>query len=260
LEGLDDFASVVTLCEQIEGEATLSIDARADSVRRRFRALRRQAGLVPEAADLAAAEDLRHWLLSLGPAEALDTLTLRHRVMLCFGHQGYRQNLTDLRELKQRQPEDPWIAYNLCVLLRHARHPDLAGSVDMIAAEATDGLATLRARFELARSMGAMPQLMAISRRLAQTDPEYGALPDLYDMALEVEAEPAVRLARPRVGHTLIYATLTCWGDAYIDLMEQVCLASLLAPGNFPTLAQNADIVLELYTLISLTPPAGRLL
>jgi hypothetical protein len=254
LESLGDFASVVTLCEEIEGEAALSIDARADSARRRFRALRRQAGMALEAADLAATEDLRQWLSSLGPAEALETATLRHRVMVCFGHEGYRQNLCDLRELKRRQPDDLWIAYNLCVILRHARHPDLAGSVDLIATEAMDGLASLRTRFDLARSMGAMPELMAISARLAESRPAFGVVPDLYAMALDHDAQPSARFGRPRAARTLLYATLVCWGDAYIELMEQVCLASLLAPGNFPTLAQQADIVLELYTAIEDLP------
>jgi len=248
LEEVGDFPSVILICEEIEREGSTSVELLTDCMQRRFCARHRLAGLEREAAAAAAGEDLRQWLLSLGASEMLDTPMLRHRVMLCFSYQGYRQTLDDLRELKRRQPDDPWIAYNLCVILRHAQHPDLVGSLDLIASEAADSLVTLRARFDLMRSMGAMPQLMAISARLAQANPALGTVPDLYAMALDVEAEPALRIARPRSNRHLLYATLVCWGEAYIDLMEQTCLASLLAPGNFPALARKTDIVLELYT------------
>ena len=247
LESLGDFATVVTLCEEIETDPSTPFEARIDSLRRRAKARAKQAGRTDAEADLAAAEAAREWLVSLGPAEELDTERLRSRANLCYGWRGYRRTLDDLRELKRRQPSDPWIAYNLCVLLRHAQHPDLAGSADLIAAEAADHLANLRVRFHLMRSMGAMPQMMTVARRHALSSPAFSAAPDLYAMALDEEAEPTERFARPRSGLPLVYATLVCWGDAYVDLMERTCIASLLAPGNFPALAEKADLVLELY-------------
>ena len=112
----------------------------------------------------------------------------------------------------------------------------------------TDDLEDLEQSYAFMWSMGAMPQALALAERLARRKPEYAAIAALYAMANDLDAAPAVVMGERRPGLPLLYANLACWGERYLDLMEQAAIASLLAEGNFPALAKKADVLLELYS------------
>ncbi len=250
LSTLGDFPTVLTLCDQIEATGRLSPDATLDVLRRRTVAQHRLQGGDPASAEAAAAESARRWATTLGDAESLSTDALRLRVTLCFGYGGFRQTLDDLRTLKRRSPDDPWVSYNLCVALNSALHPEVAASADSVVRSASDAEADLVVRYTILRTIGAMPQALSLAARLARHKPEYAAIPTLHAMATGAAA-PSIRLGRPPrggSGRRLIYANLVCWGASYIDLMEQAAIPSLLASQNFPTLAQTADLVVDLFT------------
>ncbi len=243
------FASVLTLCDEVEATDAASMDDRLEAVRRRAQATSRLQGLDRVAADAQSKLSIQEWLLDLGSSVSLDSAALRLRVTLCFKHRGYRQNIDDLRELQRRDPNDAWVAQNLCGVLPSVLHPEVAASADLLVRSAGGSEASLRSRLTLLRRMGATPQALELAERLAEQAPEFAAIAPLHKMATDLDAQPAAILGRARFGRPLLYANLVCWGEKYIDLMEQVALASLLAPGNIPALAEKADVVIELFTM-----------
>jgi len=242
LEARGDFETVIALCAHIE---------RSDGVKpeeRRAAETRRLAALAEiEARKRAEAEIER--LSALGPSAQLSTEDLKRRLVRCFGRNGYRVTLADLREMRRREPTDSWPAYNLSLLLGSVAYPEVAEAVDLIVADTSDNPAELQASFTLLWSLGATRQALILADRLARYQPEFSALPPLHAMAIDTEATPAFALPRTRQARRVVYASLTCWGEKYIDLMERTCLASLLAPGNLPALAEKADVILEIYTM-----------
>jgi hypothetical protein len=97
--------------------------------------------------------------------------------------------------------------------------------------------------------MGAIEQALTLATRLAPFKPEFQIFPTLHDFATDPETRPAVVLGKPATGPRRIYASMICWGARYLDLMEQVSISALLAPGNLPALAAHASLALELHTM-----------
>lgn len=242
LQERGDFETVVLLASHIITATELSDGERAEAQARRRAALEAIEQRESAIAEAAA-------LLALGPPEGLDTDQLKHRLARCNGREGYRGALADLRELRRREPSDPWTAKNLCILLGNVAFPEVAEAVDIVLADTRDDPAELEKNVTLLWSLGAARQALVLADRLARHRPEFGVLAALHAMALETEAAPAFSLPRARQARKQIYATLACWGEEYIDLMERICFASLLAPGNLPSLAEKADVTLEIYTM-----------
>lgn len=242
LQERGDFETVVNLAGHVMTAASYGDEERLAAQSRRLAALQ-----AIEERDRAAAEAKA--LLALGPPDNLNSDQLRRRLARCYGLDGYRGTLADLRELRRREPSDPWSAKNLCILLGDVAFPEVAAAVDLVVADTREDQAELEANFTLLWSIGAARQALALADRLARYRPEFGALAALHAMALDEAAAPALTLPRARQSPRAIYATLACWGEKYLDLMERTCFASLLAPGNLPALAEKADIILEIYTM-----------
>ena len=249
LYDLADFSAAALLCQRIEGDVSVGFFERLDALRLRLQARHRTLGADQATAEALAAPDLRQWLRSLGPATALEDAAIRTRISCNFNDAGYRQTLADLRELRRRTPEDPWVAHCFCVILHNAAHPDVAASVDLVVRHCPDNSADLQARYILMSAIGAMPQALTLADRLTSHHPEYAVIGALHEMATDLDAAPAFIFGRARTGRRVLYANLACWGARYIDLMERGALASLLAPDNIPALAAKADIVVELFTM-----------
>lgn len=237
-----DLETVVAIAQHVMASDQWSQEARLDAQERRRAALE----AIDQRERLNAEAEA---LLALGPPEGLDTDQLKRRLAQCYGRDGYRATLADLRELRRRDPSDPWTAKVLCILLGHIAFPEVAEAVDHVVADTREDQAELDANFTLLWSLGAQRQALALADRLARYRPEVSVLAPLHAMAIDTEAAPAFSLPRARRARKVIYATLACWGPKYIDLMERTCFASLLAPGNLPAFAEKADVILEIYTM-----------
>ncbi len=249
LYGLGDFDAVARLCREVEEDPDAGFTARLDSTRLRLQAGHRALGADAPTAEARAAPELRAWLVGLGSSADLEEEALRTRVALCFSHEGFRRTLADLRELRRRSPDDPWVAYNLCVILHNAFHPDVAETVDLVVRHSSDELADLQARYVLLSLIGATKQALAIAERLVRHHPEYAVIGALHNMATDLDATPDHVFERPRKAGSLLYANLVCWGDRYVDLLERAAIPSLLAPRNIPHLAAKVDVVIDLFTM-----------
>jgi len=259
LEPLGDEQTVQWLCEQMAEDRAVRFADRFTAFLRGRRAAHRarrleSGGVEQESVEVLAAEETREWLAAQGPANEVETEVLSHRATYSFGYRGYRQTIEDLREYRRRKPEDPWIAHNLCSVIHNILDADVAAAAEIAMTAVTDDVDDLEQSYGFMWSMGAMPQALALADKLARQRPEYAAIAALYEMANDLDARPALVMGRERSGLPLLYANLVCWGDRYIDLMEQAAVASLLAPGNFPALAKKADVVLELFTMSADVP------
>lgn len=254
LEPLGDFQTIERLCEVMVAEDALSFQERFDAYLRGQRAGHRLKGLDAATAEALAADQTREWLVAQGPAHAVDGDVLALRVTFGLGFRGYRQSIEDLREQRRRRPDDPWIAHNLCAIVHNVLDPDVATAVETAMGAVTDDLEDLEQSYAFMWSMGAMPQALALADRLARDKPGYAAIAALYEMANDLDAAPAVVMGERRPGLPPLYANLACWGERYLELMEEAAIASLLSEGNFPALAKKADVVLELYSTASDIP------
>lgn len=258
LEPLGDFQTIETLCAAMAADSALRFSDRFTAHLRGQRALHRLKGLDEATAEALAADQTREWLEALGPAHAVETDVLAHRVAHALGFRGYRRTIEDLREYRRRAPTDPWVAHNLCSVIHNVLDPDVAAAAEPALAAVTDDLEDIEQSYAFMWSMGAMPQALALAERLTRHKPEYAAIPALYEMANDLDAVPAVVMGERRPGLPLLYANLACWGERYLDLMEEAAVASLLAEGNFPALAKKADVVLELYSASADIPRLTR--
>ena len=248
LEPLGDFETVERLCVGIADDAEVAFPERHAAYLRGRRAVQRRSGRDAAAVEALAQADACDWLEALGPSDALDTEALSQRVALTLGRHGYRQAIEDLRELRRRRPDDPWVAHNLCSTIHNILDPDVADAAPTALAAVTDDPEDIEQTYAFMWSMGATPQALELARRMEAHKPEYAAIPDLHRMANDLDAAPVLVMGERRPGLPPLYANLVCWGERYLDLMEEAAIASLLADGNFPALAQKADVVLELYT------------
>lgn len=249
LEQLGDFETIERFCEQIVADPAVDYPERFGAYLRGRRVAHRRNGLDEGDAEARAADDARDWLAAFGPAPLVETAVLAHRAAYARGHRGFRQTIEDLRELRRRKPDDPWIAYNLCALVHTVLDSDVAAAAQIALGAVTGDPADIEQSYAFMWSMGAIPQALELARRMEAHKPEYAAIPVLHAMANDLDAAPVVTMGERRPGLPALYANLACWGDRYLDLMEEAAIASLLAEGNFPALAQKADVVLELYTM-----------
>jgi len=249
LQKLGDFDSVIRVGDQIAADTNATLDDRLNAVKQRWIAHHRLQGADQAATDTQAEADVRRWLAALGPSAELDDATLSTRITRCFACDGYRQTLADLRELRRRDPKNEWVAYNLCVILFNNLHPDVAAAVDLVVQQAGNNVAYLKPAYTMMWMIGATPQALILAERLAAHYPELAIIGVLHQMATDLDRQPAHVFGKPRAARGLLYANLVCWGDAYIDLMERASIASLLAPGNIPALAETIDVVIEIFTM-----------
>ncbi len=244
-----DFPLVVALCDQID-----AVGAQSDAERLGTRRYRREAqlridGAGAEQATRQATLELLDGLDALIADSGWNEVALIMRIDCNGSLMRYRQALADLRELSKRAPNDGWIARQFCVTLRSYLHPDAAASIDVVLQDLGDDPAELRNWFGVAVGMGAVEQALQIAARLAKHRPEYQIVAPLHAMASDLTLQPAATFGRASgVGRT-IYCNLVCWGARYLELMESASIASLLAPGNFPSLARSATLVLEIITM-----------
>lgn len=245
---LGDFALCADLCERAQDQ-TSSAATWVDLDLRRRAARLRLNGLGDSAATDQALTDASRALIERGPSADLSDEWLVTRIYHCLPRMGYRQSLSDLREMFQRQPESIWVAENICFALRSILHADVPAAIDLISRFPADQPEDLERRFGVAWSMGAIEQALTLAARLAPFKPEFQIFPTLHAFATDPQTRPALVFGKPATGPRRIYASMVCWGARYLDLMEQASIGALLAPGNMPALAAQASVALELHTM-----------
>lgn len=248
LEKLGDFESAALLCEPSEADESAILDDRLETMKWRRFAQHRRDGVEKEPALARAVAEVCGSLVALGPPSALDDEALSTRIVRCYAHGGYRSTLADLREVRRRDPKNSWAAYNLCAILSNASHPDVVEAIDLLVEHVGEDPAALKTAYDLTSMIGATPQTLALAARLAPREPQYALVDLLHRMATDLDAPPAHVFGRAPRGRPLLYANLVCWGGDYIALMEMASIASLLAPGNIPSLVETVDLVIELFT------------
>lgn len=253
--GHDDLALVESLTERRLGlSAPGSADWRGVDLRRRVARLRLD-GMEPA---LAEQEARRAAIEAVGPdlAARPDDAQLRYFRFSCLlSLQRYRLAIEDLRFLigaAQRDPgADPGFARLLAMqalyLLKSVRYPETAWAVRQVMLDPPEGPRALFDLYGYLIDASAVQAAREIARRLAPTSPAFGVFELMQEFVADLDRAPAALFGRAPAGKRLIYVSQVCWGAKYVSLMES-CLASLLAPGNFPALAAQADLVFELVT------------
>lgn len=253
--GHDDMTLVETLTERRLGLSDPgSADWRGVDLRRRVARLRLD-GMDPSQAEQtarAAAIEALEPDLAARPGDS----QLRYFRFTCLlSLQRYRLAIEDLRFLiaaAQSDPEtDPGFARLLAMqalyLLKSVRYPETAWAVRQVMLDPPDDSRALFHLYGYLIDASAVPAAREIARRIAPTTPAFGVFELMQDFVADLDRAPAALFGRAPSGKRLIYASQVCWGAKYVALMES-SLASLLAPGNFPALAAQADLVFELVT------------
>lgn len=248
----EDFAMALELARRAI-EIPLSTE---EQIKAEFAALASQLrleGCSAEEAERRAGEASARALRSLGPPMGLSTELLVARVQRAYLNPGVSVALRDLREIMGReaapQPHRQYAASLVLCCLRNALYPENQPAMDIMAAGAPDSAESLLPLFYSAWTSGAVASALHLAERLKQWYPAFEIMAPLHEMATNHDLTPAASFGEARPGGRRVYATVACWGEAYIALMEVTMIASLLAPNNFPALAERATIDLELFTL-----------
>lgn len=248
----DDLALALELAERA---AQLSQNTeeqiRADCVA--LIARHRLDGCDPEQAERLATETTTRAMRSLGPPMGLSTDLLVMRSQRTYLSPGISVALKDLREILGRETapmrERGYAASLVLCCLRNALYSENRLALEIMEANAADSAESILPLFYSAWTSGDIELALRLADRLTKWFPAFKIMAPLHRMATTNDLAPAATIGRARAGGQRIYATVACWGEAYISLMEVSMIASLLAPGNFPALAAQAEIHLELFTL-----------
>lgn len=238
----------LTLCDPESAEGC-GVD-----LRRRIARLRLD-GMAPAEAEREARRAAAAASSAILDARPDDSRLRYFRFSCLLSLQRYREAIEDLRRLiagAQSAPEsDPEFARLLAMqalyLLKSVRYPETAWAVRQVM---RDPPTEPRALFDLYGYLidaSAVQAAREIARRLASTNPAFGVFELMQTFVADLDRAPAALFGRDPSGKRLIYVSQVCWGAKYVALME-TSLASLLAPGNLPALAAQADLVLELVT------------
>jgi len=210
-------------------------------------------GLDALEAERQADEVTARALRSLGPPEELTTDLLVMRSERTYLKPGISSALNDLRVILARESapikDRNYAASLVLCCLRNALHPENQTALEIMEANAADSAESILPLFYSAWTSGAMGSALRLAKRLTQWYPAFAIMPALHEMATDHDLVPAAVIGKARPAEYRIYATVACWGVPYISLMEVSMLASLLAPNNFPALAEKAELHLELFTM-----------
>lgn len=248
----EDFSMALELAERAIEES----DSTEEQIDAEFVALlsrHRLEGCAPEEAERRALTATTRALRSLGPPMGLGTELLVMRSQRTYLNPGVSYALKDLKEILGResapQRHRHYAASLVLCCLRNALHPENQTALDVMEANTPDSADSVLTLFYSAWTSGAIASALRFAERLKQWYPAFEIMAPLHRMATTHDLAPAATLSQPKPVGRRIYATVACWGEAYIALMEKTMIASLLAPNNFPTLAARAEIHLELFTL-----------
>lgn len=161
----------------------------------------------------------------------------------------YRDALNDLRHLAKVDLPDPYVHTNLITFLRRPSHPEVGAAVSALLAGMPQTPDSFETWHHALAGMHATPQSFLLLEKLIPHKPEYIVIKHLRRMADDLDQKPAREFGKPLTGRHLLYASMVCWGQKYLELMDRVSLASLLSPGNFPALCAANDVVLDLFTM-----------
>ena len=161
---------------------------------------------------------------------------------------NYAAVIADLRRLGPDPAEDNFLNRTICFNLRHILHPEARAALDGILQDPPTDLPGVFALYSLVVAMGAMDDALRVAEWMTRWSPEYAMLPALRRMADETERLPDLEFGAEPTGRKLIYFSLVCWGQKYVDLLGATSLPSLLSPRNLPTLASDNDLVIEIVT------------
>ena len=214
----------------------------------------RRRGDDPETAQLAVyAAGIERLSAALARKPELDVLRVM-RSDFSVGCGRYRDAASDLREIVRRvengaalpQSIRNGVAANILHLLPTIKHPETAWAARELAADPPNDPSALKLLIKQLSDVGAVAEARTLAHHLAASEPQYALFSLLGDFVEHLDRVPAALFGRPSAGNRRIYASMVCWGSAYIDLLGSLALPSLAAPLNLPELAKCADIQLEL--------------
>lgn len=236
-ESLDDFPDE-------DGGVTLIVIERA---RRAAQLI--LAGEAKESAFRRASEEALPKLEALKPDNAnyLFVMSMRHQ----FNKDArrYLAALDILRQLSVTHSDELFVCINFSALLRTADHPEVRASARRIVASLKDDPSELQPWFLSLLSCGSVTEAFQVLDRLIPLAPEFQMIRDLREMADDFDQKPAHKFGVAPTGRHLIYASMVCWGGPYLDLMEEIAIASMLSPRNFPALCAENDLVIDFVTM-----------
>ena len=215
----------------------------------RLAAQERMAGANKKAALRRAAEAVLPRLDALAAANPGDLHVLSTHYTLSLQADRYLAAIKNLRQLLPTHAENPFVHVNLSALLRSADHPEVRTSLRHIIANLPDVPSELHPWFVSMLACEAIPEAFQILDRMIERAPEYAMIRNLRAMADDFDQAPAHRFGVAPSGRHLIYASMVCWGGKYLDLMEEIAIASLLSPRNFPALCAENDLVVDFVTM-----------
>jgi len=196
-----------------------------------------------------ATEEVLPRLDALAEANPHDLQILSTHHQLNLDAERYVAAIEDLRQLMKGHADNPFVYINLSALLRTVDHPEVKASLTHLVANIGDSRSELESWFFSLLSCEAIPEAFQVLDRLIVHAPEFQMIRDLRDMADDLDQEPAHTFGVTPSGRHLIYASMICWGGKYLDLMEEVAIASLLSQQNFPALCANNDVVIDFVTM-----------
>ncbi len=161
----------------------------------------------------------------------------------------FQSALDDFRVLLKTQKSSSFVYINLCNLLRNVVHPEAEIAANEVVANLSDDPNVMETWYYSLTGIRAVPQAMAILERVTAFKPEYQIAPQLREMADDIDRPPTRVFGKAPSGRHLIYASMVCWGESYLAMMEQISLSSLLAPGNIPAFCAQHDLVIDLVTM-----------
>lgn len=171
------------------------------------------------------------------------------RVSALLDLERFGDAVNDLRYLAKIGLPDPFVHTNLITYLRRLSHPEVTAAVGALMAVMPQTPEEFERWHHALIGMNAIPQAFALLEKLIPHKPEYAIVKHLRAMADDLDQAPVRAFGRAPSGRHLLYATMVCWGAKYLELMDRVSLASLLAPGNFPALCAAHDVVLDIVTM-----------
>ena len=206
------------------------------------------AGERQDAAE-AARIDCLPLLDRLIEAHPLDRRLLTLRADWNATLQRYRDMIRDLLALERLGDRSDFVVHNLILMLRDKDRPEIARRLDgLVESIDANDVADLTSWFMVLLGMGAHDHALRLAQRLTPLMPSFAAVAPLHAMAKDLDHRPEAVLGIAPSGRRLIYASLTCWGAPYIEMMNRVSLPSLLAAGNLPALCADNDLVIEIMT------------
>jgi hypothetical protein len=249
---VNDFPMTLELAEQ----AADRCETAADQIEAGFIAgiaRHRLEGLDAEQAEQRANATAARALWALGSPKALTTDLLVTRSQRTYMKPGISKALKDLREILSRdsasKSEKNYAATLIVSCLRNALYPENQTALEIMEASCNDTDQTVLQLFYSAWTSGAIESTLRLADRLTQWFPPFAIFAPLHRMATDLDLKPVASIGQPQPNKHRVYATVACWGEAYISVMEISTIASLLSPNNFPALAEKADVHLELFTL-----------